>query len=342
MESNNSPIISGSPENTDSGSPTPISTNLHSVPSATIPANGGLTTGEPSSRKLVGSSRRKRGRPRKYDALGNLHPSYASSSRISSPPSRAVSPPPGFALTTSFVFQRPRRARDRVSATSSQINWNNQPYYQPVFLGGGIANSERMHFTLQVIMLKAGEDIAAKLFLIGSTGARSVLVFSASGEISSVTVCRPGIAGGVIGYEGRYQLLSLTGSYKTNEVNGVTTTTGGISVSLAGPDGKVVGGRVDGLLISATPIQLVIGTFIPQTAAAIPASPDAMPAEIPILQPVSLGNGVGAPAVPPMPVQTQGEVDDDIIVLEVWGNKSQPPPQERMYPDINVTVPDEE
>uniref|UniRef100_A0A803MQP6 AT-hook motif nuclear-localized protein n=1 Tax=Chenopodium quinoa TaxID=63459 RepID=A0A803MQP6_CHEQI len=307
MESNNSPIISGSPENTDSGSPTPISTNLHSVPSATIPANGGLTTGEPSSRKLVGSSRRKRGRPRKYDALGNLHPSYASSSRISSPPSRAVSPPPGFALTTSFVFQRPRRARDRVSATSSQINWNNQPYYQPVFLG-----------------------------------ARSVLVFSASGEISSVTVCRPGIAGGVIGYEGRYQLLSLTGSYKTNEVNGVTTTTGGISVSLAGPDGKVVGGRVDGLLISATPIQLVIGTFIPQTAAAIPASPDAMPAEIPILQPVSLGNGVGAPAVPPMPVQTQGEVDDDIIVLEVWGNKSQPPPQERMYPDINVTVPDEE
>ncbi|XP_021743154.1 AT-hook motif nuclear-localized protein 7-like [Chenopodium quinoa] len=341
MESNNNPI-SGSLENTESGSPTPISTNLHSVPSATIPANGGLTTDEPSSKNLVGSSKRKRGRPKKYNDLGNSHPSYASSSRISSPLSRAVSPPPGFEPRGSFVFEKPKRAR-RVPANSSQINWNNQPYYQPVVLGGGIANREWMHFGIQVITVKAGEDIAAKLFLIGLAGGRSVFVCSAIGEISSVTIRQPGIAGGVIGYEGRYHLVTLNGSYQMKEVNGVSTTTGGITVTLASADGKLVGGLVDRLLIAATPIQLVIGIFIPKTAAAaIPASPDAMPAEIPIMQPISGGNGVGAPAVPLMPVKTEVE-DDDIIELEVWGNESQPPPpQERMYPDINVAIPDNE
>lgn len=37
---------------------------------------------------------------------------------------------------------------------------------------------------------------------------------------------------------------------------------GGMSVSLAGPDGRVVGGGVAGLLIAATPIQVVVGSFV--------------------------------------------------------------------------------
>lgn len=40
------------------------------------------------------------------------------------------------------------------------------------------------------------------------------------------------------------------------ENQGARGRSGGMSVSLAGPDGRVVGGGVAGLLIAATPIQV--------------------------------------------------------------------------------------
>lgn len=38
-----------------------------------------------------------------------------------------------------------------------------------------------------------------------------------------------------------------------------------MSVSLASPDGRVVGGGVAGVLIAATPIQVVVGSFLAGT-----------------------------------------------------------------------------
>ncbi|CAK8573341.1 unnamed protein product [Lathyrus sativus] len=38
---------------------------------------------------------------------------------------------------------------------------------------------------------------------------------------------------------------------------------GGMSVSLAGPDGRVLGGGLAGLLIASGPVQVVAGSFLP-------------------------------------------------------------------------------
>lgn len=38
--------------------------------------------------------------------------------------------------------------------------------------------------------------------------------------------------------------------------SGIRSRNGGLSVSLAGPDGRVIGGGVAGLLIAASPIQV--------------------------------------------------------------------------------------
>ena len=56
--------------------------------------------------------------------------------------------------------------------------------------------------------------------------------------------------------QGRFELLSLSGSFLVQEIGGHRTRTGGLSVSLAGPDGRVLGGGVAGVLIACTPIQV--------------------------------------------------------------------------------------
>lgn len=61
----------------------------------------------------------------------------------------------------------------------------------------------------------------------------------------------------MFGFEqGRFEILSLSGSFMETENQGSRGRSGGMSVSLAGPDGRVVGGGVAGLLIAATPIQV--------------------------------------------------------------------------------------
>lgn len=56
--------------------------------------------------------------------------------------------------------------------------------------------------------------------------------------------------------QGRFEILSLSGSFLLSESGGQRSRTGGLSVSLAGPDGRVLGGGVAGLLMAASPVQV--------------------------------------------------------------------------------------
>lgn len=58
-------------------------------------------------------------------------------------------------------------------------------------------------------------------------------------------------------YQGRFEILSLSGSYMPSEIGGTKSRSGGMSVSLAGPDGRVMGGGLAGMLIAAGPVQVL-------------------------------------------------------------------------------------
>lgn len=57
-------------------------------------------------------------------------------------------------------------------------------------------------------------------------------------------------------FQGRFEILSLSGSFMPTETGGTRSRSGGMSVSLASPDGRVVGGGVAGLLVAASPVQV--------------------------------------------------------------------------------------
>lgn len=58
--------------------------------------------------------------------------------------------------------------------------------------------------------------------------------------------------------QGRFEILSLCGSFLLSENSGQRSRTGGLSVSLSSSDGRVLGGSVAGLLTAACPVQVRI------------------------------------------------------------------------------------
>ncbi|KAL7146471.1 hypothetical protein ABFS83_06G043100 [Erythranthe nasuta] len=118
-------------------------------------------------------------------------------------------------------------------------------------------------FTPHMITVNTGEDIMMKIISFSQQGSRAICVLAANGTISNVTLRQPNSSGGTLTYEGRFEILSLTGSFMPSD-NGVTKSrSGGMSVSLAGPDGRVLGGGLAGMLVAAGPVQMVIGSFVP-------------------------------------------------------------------------------
>ncbi|KAL7123642.1 hypothetical protein ACP275_01G118500 [Erythranthe tilingii] len=108
-------------------------------------------------------------------------------------------------------------------------------------------------FTPHVITVNAGEDVASKIMAFSKQGCRTVCILSANGTISNVTLRQASMSGGTVTYEGQFEIICLSGS---------TSGGGGLSVSLAGSDGMVLGGGVAGLLKAASQVQVVVGSFI--------------------------------------------------------------------------------
>ncbi|XP_059308165.1 AT-hook motif nuclear-localized protein 1-like isoform X2 [Lycium ferocissimum] len=128
--------------------------------------------------------------------------------------------------------------------------------------GEWVSCSVGANFTPHIITVNTGEDVTMKIISFSQQGPRAICILSANGVISSVTLRQPDSSGGTLTYEGRFEILSLTGSFMPSETGGMRNRSGGMSVSLASPDGRVVGGGVAGLLVAAGPVQIVVGSFL--------------------------------------------------------------------------------
>ncbi|KAG5542624.1 hypothetical protein RHGRI_022224 [Rhododendron griersonianum] len=220
-------------------------------------------TAVPHNVNVGGTVKRKRGRPRKYGPNGamtlSLTPAPLPPATVSqsagtfSPPPQP--PPPSVPLggggggggSESHSSLKKGRGRPPGSSKKQQME---------------ALGSAGVGFTPHIITVKAGEDVSSKIMSFSQHGPRAVCVLSASGTISNVTLRQAATSGGTATYEGRFDILSLSGSFLLTEVGGQRSRTGGLSVSLAGPDGRVLGGCVAGLLTAASPVQVIVGSFI--------------------------------------------------------------------------------
>ncbi|XWS50661.1 hypothetical protein CRYUN_Cryun12cG0105400 [Craigia yunnanensis] len=194
----------------------------------------------------VSEMKKKRGRPRKYTPDGSLAMTLSPMPISSSVP-----------LTGEFSPWKRGRGRSVDTVKKSHKNeFESSP-------GNGIAYFVGANFTPHVITVNAGEDVTMKVMSLSQQGARAICILSANGTISNVTLRQPTSFGGTLTYEGCFEILSLSGSFMPTENNGTRSRSGGMSVSLAGPDGRVLGGGLAGLLVAAGPVQVVVGSFLP-------------------------------------------------------------------------------
>ncbi|GKU96871.1 hypothetical protein SLEP1_g10054 [Rubroshorea leprosula] len=216
-------------------SATTIGSTLPVEPSSSIPSHSNV--GAPSPVAPGETMKRKRGRPRKYGPDGTV-----SLALTSSPATH-----PGASAPTQ------KRGRGRPPGTGRK--------QQLASLGGWLSGSAGVGFTPHVITIEIGEDIAAKIMAFSQQGPRAVCVLSANGAVSTVTLSQPSSSGGTVTYEGRFEILCLSGSYLLSSAGGSRNRSGGLTVSLASPDGRVLGGGVGGMLIAASPVQVIVGSF---------------------------------------------------------------------------------
>lgn len=181
--------------------------------------------------------RRKRGRPRKYGPDGG----GGGASLVLSP--RSVGPMPSG-----------KRGRGRPPGSGQKQHLSS--------LGECLSGSAGTNFTPHLITVSGGEDIAAKIMSFSQQISRAICVLSASGAVSAVTLQQPSTSGGNIRYEGHFEILCLSGSYLPSDNGGPHNRTGGLSISLASPDGRAVGGGVGGVLIAASHVQVILGSFL--------------------------------------------------------------------------------
>ncbi|KAL1217709.1 AT-hook motif nuclear-localized protein 8 [Cardamine amara subsp. amara] len=123
-------------------------------------------------------------------------------------------------------------------------------------------------FTPHVIEVKTGEDIAKKVMAFSDQGPRTICILSASGAVSLVTLRQDSHPNGAVTYEGRFEIITLSGSFSNDEAN----KSGRLSVALAAHDGKIVGGIVVGQLVAATQVQVIVGSFVAEAKKPIQTS----------------------------------------------------------------------
>ncbi|CAN8325049.1 unnamed protein product [Cochlearia groenlandica] len=205
------------------------------------------------------AAKKKRGRPRKYAPDGNIGlalvptsplPSVSNSYGGGGGGGGGGGDSGGGANTNSFDPPAKRNRGRPPGSGKKQLD----------ALGG----TGGVGFTPHVIEVKSGEDIALKVVAFTQQGPRAICILSATGSVSTAMLRQStGNSNGVVTFEGRYEIISLTGSFLNSESNGTVTKSGTLSVSLAGPEGQIVGGCVAGMLIAGSQVQVVVGSFVP-------------------------------------------------------------------------------
>ncbi|KAF3452330.1 hypothetical protein FNV43_RR02763 [Rhamnella rubrinervis] len=181
-------------------------------------------------------AKRKRGRPRKYGT-----------------PEQALAAKK--AATTSSHSSSSKEKKDHGAASPSYSGSSKKS--QLVALGNG-----GQGFTPHVITVAAGEDVGQQIMLFMKQSKREICILSASGTISIASLRQPATSGGNITYEGRFEIISFSGSYIRTELGGRS---GGLSVCLSSTDGQIIGGGVNGPLKAAGPVQVIVGSFLIDT-----------------------------------------------------------------------------
>ncbi|KAE8646901.1 AT-hook motif nuclear-localized protein 7 [Cucumis sativus] len=184
--------------------------------------------GELSAEKQISMKKRK-GRPRKFnDAVDRRDPQSTPDSQTK--PERRRGPRPGLSIS-------------QVLATLGCYAWET--------IG--------RDFIPQVVLVAPRENIVDRISNFKVPGRRSICIISAYGSVSSVIIHKPNTVASILRFEGIFEILQLSGWFDGRDNKKQ------MAISFSTSNGQVFGGIiVRSRLIAATPVQIIVGSFIIQ------------------------------------------------------------------------------
>ncbi|XP_074321522.1 AT-hook motif nuclear-localized protein 18-like [Silene latifolia] len=124
----------------------------------------------------------------------------------------------------------------------------------PIIITRDSANALRSH----VMEVANGCDLMDSITNFARRRQRGVCILSGTGTVSNVTLRQPGAPGAVVTLHGRFEILSLSGSFLPPPAPPAAS---GLTIYLAGGQGQVVGGGVVGPLLASGPVVIMAASF---------------------------------------------------------------------------------
>ncbi|KAI9177928.1 hypothetical protein LWI28_020740 [Acer negundo] len=124
----------------------------------------------------------------------------------------------------------------------------------PVIITRESANTLRAH----ILEVGNGCDVFDCVANYARRRQRGICILSGSGTVTNVSIRQPAAAGAIVTLHGRFEILSLSGSFLPPPAPPGATS---LTIFLAGGQGQVVGGSVVGELTAAGPVIVIAASF---------------------------------------------------------------------------------
>ncbi|KAK6141006.1 hypothetical protein DH2020_025244 [Rehmannia glutinosa] len=169
----------------------------------------------------------------------------------------------GISTTTSATATATSDGQDLIPASSDDqvtrrprgrpAGSKNKPK-PPIIITRDSANALRSH----VMEIANGCDIQESISTFATRRQRGVCILSGTGTVTNVTLRQPAAPGSVLTLHGRFEILSLSGSFLPPPAPPAAS---GLTIYLAGSQGQVVGGAVVGPLLASGPVVIMAASF---------------------------------------------------------------------------------
>ncbi|KAK4802155.1 hypothetical protein SAY86_000358 [Trapa natans] len=124
----------------------------------------------------------------------------------------------------------------------------------PIIITRDSANALKTH----VMEVADGCDVMESVVMFTRRRHRGVCILSGTGIVTNVTLRQPSSSGSVVALRGRFEILSLVGSFLPPPAPSAAS---GLTIYLAGGQGQVVGGSVVGPLMASGPVVVMAASF---------------------------------------------------------------------------------
>ncbi|KAL1546458.1 AT-hook motif nuclear-localized protein 24-like [Salvia divinorum] len=124
----------------------------------------------------------------------------------------------------------------------------------PIIITRDSANALRSH----VMEIANGCDVQDSISTFATRRQRGVCILSGTGTVTNVTLRQPAAPTSVLTLHGRFEILSLSGSFLPPPAPPAASA---LAIYLAGSQGQVVGGMVVGPLLASGPVVIMAASF---------------------------------------------------------------------------------